>query len=646
MSSLNTLMKGSPSSILGKRFVSKWIVFIIDLMLISLALLISFSLRSNIDLYQMSFISYYKGLISVLLFSSIGHLLFKPHEGIIRHAGVHDIKMIFYSISFSLALNGIFIFFIAKSTIFKHYALPFEIASINYFLSLFILIQFRYGIKFIFNQGKKAKSKPAILIYGAGEAGQITCEALSPYYDIIAFIDDNSSLAGKSYKGIKILLPNSRLHRLIEKNNIHHLVIAIQNISKSEMRAIVNKCIELKVEIKEVPPIEKWINGELTQSQIKNVKIEELLGRNVISHDKSLLAAEIAGKNILVTGAAGSIGSELIRQLLPFKPNTLILLDQAETPLYNLEIDLLKERLNNEVDLRFVLGDIKDESMMRCLFRDTKLDWVFHAAAYKHVPSVELNPIHAIQVNILGTRLIANLADEFGVSKMVFISTDKAVNPTNVMGASKRAAEMYVQSKDRHSNTEYITTRFGNVLGSNGSVIPHFKKQIKSGGPITVTHPEVTRYFMTIPEACLLVLDAGVIGNGGEIFVFDMGESIKIVDLAEKMIRLSGLIPYKDIQIEFVGLRPGEKLFEELLNDEEHIIPTDHDKIMSAKVKEYNLNHVIQYIDRIQDKIMKEGDTESVIAELKKMVPEFISQNSPYEKLDQLHALEKTLEIA
>lgn len=630
---LEILKSLTPRRLLRGKFVSKWIVLLIDLCLIATSLLIAYTLQTKLAVYALSFIDYYKALIGVLIFSLIGHLIFRPHEGIIRHTGIYDIKVLFFARSLSLVLNLTFIGFVAPRLHWDAYAVPFNVAAIHYFLSLYLLIQFRLGIRFIFNQGKRARRKPKIIIYGSGESGRLTYDAVSPFYDVTAFLDDNSSLKGKILKGIKILNFDTDMDTLVEKYDISQLIISIQNISSYKKREIIDKCLKYKVEVKVVPPIDHWLNGQLTTAQIKNVKIEELLGRDVITLNKDIIASEVNGKHILVTGAAGSIGSELVRQILKFSPAHVILLDQAETPLHNLELEIRKQVNDKNIQCTALLADIRDQVLLRKVFTDHPIEIIFHAAAYKHVPAIELNPLQALQVNILGTRNVADLADEFRAQKMVFISTDKAVNPTNVMGATKRVAEMYVQSKNKISQTAYITTRFGNVLGSNGSVIPLFKRQIEQGGPITVTHPDVTRYFMTIPEACQLVLDAGVMGKGGEIFVFDMGDSVKIVDLAEKMIQLSGLTPGKDIKIEFTGLRPGEKLYEELLNDQESILPTHHDKIMIARVIEYEYTKISQSIHEMEQKGRISPDNHEMVLMLKALVPEYISQNSPYDHL-------------
>ena len=380
-----------------------------------------------------------------------------------------------------------------------------------------------------------------------------------------------------------------------------------------------------------MPPVKSWINGELSFKQIKKININDLLERDPIQLDLQLIRNELAGKVVLVTGAAGSIGSELIKQIIPFKPLKIILVDQAESPLYDLERDLNDDALAEGFEV--VIGDIRSESRMRRVFEHFKPQLVFHAAAYKHVPLMEHNPSEALLTNVWGTRILADLSAEFNVLKFVMVSTDKAVNPTNVMGASKRIAEMYVQSLGQTCSTKFITTRFGNVLGSNGSVIPIFKKQIERGGPVTVTHPEITRYFMTIPEACQLVLEAGTIGLGGEIFIFDMGKSVKIIDLVRKMIKLYGLTVGKDIEIIYTGLRPGEKLYEDLLNDHENTMPTHHPQIMRATVQEFDFEHINNQVNELTTLFSSQNNFD-IVSYMKTMVPEYKSNNSIFEKLD------------
>jgi FlaA1/EpsC-like NDP-sugar epimerase len=426
----------------------------------------------------------------------------------------------------------------------------------------------------------------------------------------------------------------SELDDLLRSNQVFDMIISIQNITPQHKQSIIEKCLSYDVRILNVPPVTSWINGELSLKQIKKIKIEDLLERDPIRLDAELIRTQLTDKTILITGGAGSIGSEIARQIIPFKPKYLVIVDQAESPLYDLELEL-SERFRWK-KFETVLGDIRQGERMERIFKAFKPEVIFHAAAYKHVPVIENNPSEAVLTNVEGTKTIADLAVKYNVEKFVMVSTDKAVNPTSIMGATKRIAEIYCQSLNLHGNTRFVTTRFGNVLDSNGSVIPRFKKQIDEGGPVTVTHPEITRYFMTIPEACQLVLEAGAMGKGGEIFIFDMGSSIRIADLAKKMIKLSGLSLGKDIQIVFTGLRPGEKIYEELLADKETTLPTHHKKIMIAKVREYNFEdfdkNILQLID-----LFKLQNNEAIVNKMKEMLPEYVSANSMYEKLDKEH---------
>jgi FlaA1/EpsC-like NDP-sugar epimerase len=409
----------------------------------------------------------------------------------------------------------------------------------------------------------------------------------------------------------------------------------MHSITPERKREIVSTFLEYNITVKNVPPIEKWINGELSTHQIKSVRIEDLLNRAPINLDKENIKQEISGNIVMVTGAAGSIGSEIARQVIEYNPKMVILVDQAETPMYELELNMRRKIDRYQILTKFIIADVSDRLSMKRIFEEYKPTKVFHAAAYKHVPLMESNPFEAIRVNTFGTKTMADLSIEHGVNKFVMVSTDKAVNPTNVMGASKRIAEMYIQCLNRRGNhhTNFITTRFGNVLGSNGSVIPLFKKQIEAGGPVTVTHPEITRYFMTIPEACQLVLEAGVMGKGGEIFIFDMGESVKIIDVAKNMIKLSGLTLGTDIQIEITGLRPGEKLYEELLSDEENTIPTYHPMIKIANVQEFESNYIHTEFEKLLECYTSKNDYK-LVSQIKSMVKEYVSNNSVYQALD------------
>ena len=442
-------------------------------------------------------------------------------------------------------------------------------------------------------------------------------------------------MVNKTLEGIKVFSIQQVLDRFVGYYPNLSVIVAINHLSPQKRRYLTDLFLERGIVVKSLPPVNKWVDGEFNLNQIHNVKIEDLLGREIIQMNNMTLSKEIQGKTVLVTGAAGSIGSELVRQLITYLPSKLILLDQSETGIYDLEFEL-KDKIPQHVSLVYVVGSVTDQIRMSALFKKHKPHFVFHAAAYKHVPLMENNPYEAIRVNVLGTRLMADLSASYDVNKFVMVSTDKAVNPTNVMGATKRLAEMYTQSMNQLDGvkTQFICTRFGNVLGSNGSVVPLFKKQIEKGGPITVTHPEITRYFMTIPEACELVLEAAMMGKGGEVFVFDMGEPVKIVDLAKKMVTLGGLQVDKDIKILFTGLRPGEKLYEELLNNNENTLPTYHPKILIAKLNTPSYAYMEVQFNDLQS-ITEFGTNTHLVAKIKEIIPEYLSNNSEFEKLDK-----------
>lgn len=517
----------------------------------------------------------------------------------------------------------------------KLFIIPFSIIIIDFLITLMVMLFLRMLIKIIYIEYVNPKrDKTNVVIFGAGEAGVITKRALDrdagTKYKVIAFFDDNEKKSGKKLENVPIY-SSDKLNEILSENSVAHLIIAVQKISTNRKKEIIETCLKFNTKILTIPPVSKWINGELSFKQIKKVKIDDLLERDVIVLDKHNISAELADKTILITGACGSIGSELVRLISEFPHKKIVIIDQAETALYHLQLDL--EAFLNNAQYAFVLSDIQNEWRMRKIFQQFQPEIVYHAAAYKHVPVMEQNPIEAVNVNVKGTKILADLSVEFKVEKFVMVSTDKAVNPTNVMGASKRIAEMYVQSLNEKGITNFITTRFGNVLGSNGSVIPLFNEQIAKGVPITITHPEVTRYFMTIHEACQLVLEAGNMGKGGEIYIFDMGESIKIIDLAKKMIKLSNLTLGKDIQITFTGLRPGEKLYEELLNNKENTIPTHHPKIMIAKVTPENYLKMNEKVEKLIDMIEIKNEYD-VVNFMKEIVPEYKSTNSIFEKLD------------
>lgn len=619
---------------LPRSYTPRWIVFLIDLFICAISITSAFLLRFNFavphEYYDtLSFIIPY-----VLFLRSITFLVFKTYAGIIRFSGAKDTERIFIVTitgSILFIILNILNFFFVNGT----YIIPFSIIVIDFLLTVFLLASFRLITKIIYQElYNPSKEKTGIIIYGAEQFGVITKRTLDrdaeSKHKVLAFIDIESANIGKTLEGVTIYHPEY-LENLLEKNTVEKLIIAKENIGPEEKQDIIEKCLQFDISVLSVPDVNTWINGELSFNQIKEIKIEDLLERAPIVLDINKIKKKLLNKCILVTGAAGSIGGEIVRQLINFNPKKIILFDQAESPLYDMELDL-QEKFNF-YNFEIVIGNIADEYRVRKLFEEFRPTFVYHAAAYKHVPMMENNPTEALRTNILGTKIIADISNEFNVEQFVMVSTDKAVNPTNVMGASKRIAEIYIQSFNQISKTNFITTRFGNVLGSNGSVILRFKKQIDKGGPVTVTHPEVTRYFMTIPEACQLVLEAGAISSGGEIFIFDMGKSVKIIDLAKKMIKLSGLNIGKDIQIKFTGLRPGEKLYEELLNAMENTMPTYHSKIMIAKVRNYDFHHVQEEFKELLN-LQKNHNNFDIVRKMKEIVPEFKSQNSAYEELD------------
>jgi len=612
----------------------KWIIFIIDVLITIVSLVAAYLLRFNFDVPSSEIKDFINAFVLVLGIRSIISLIFKTSSGVIRHTNIQDLQRLFVAISvgtgFIAAIN-ILMYYLTEQ-----YVMPSSIVIIEYVLTFFLIASFRTVIKMIFQEITATSSeKSQVVIYGAGHNGLTTKQALDRVtetnFRVVAFIDSNTTKQGKLLEGVKIYA-EEKLESILADKKPQTLIIAVQEIDKDKKAHIIETALNHNVTVKVIPPVTDWINGELSAKQIKTVKIEELLGRKPIKLDQDEIKNQLKGKTVLVTGAAGSIGSGLVDQVAKYYPEKIIMLDQAETPLYELELRMKGAYGANMTEI--VIGDIRDEVRMRAMFKEFRPDFVYHAAAYKHVPMMEDNPSEAIRANVEGTKRIADLSEEFGVEKFVMISTDKAVNPTNVMGATKRIAEIYTQSKNVNSKTKYITTRFGNVLGSNGSVIPIFRRQIEEGGPITVTHPDITRFFMTIPEACQLVLEAGMMGEGGEIYIFDMGESVKIVALAEKMIKLSGLTLGKDIQIKYSGLRPGEKLYEELLANEENTLPTHHSQIMIAKVREGNYEEINQELN-VLIALYDSQDNMKIVGQMKRIVPEYLSKNSVYSKLDK-----------
>jgi FlaA1/EpsC-like NDP-sugar epimerase len=618
------------------KTLPRGIIFAADLGIVLASLVAAYLIRFNFSIPDHEVDTFIFVFPIVVLSRAISFLIAKTYAGIIRYTSAADIQRILATLISGSVFFGILnlITFYAG----EFYTVPFSIIIIEFLLTFFIMSSVRVMIKTMYLQSMNPSSeKTNVIIFGAGESGIITKRTLDrdagTRYKVLAFVDDSNKKSGKKAEGVAIYETEKYLEKLLQENEVKHLIIAIQNLDPIRKKYIIEICLKYNTKVLNVPPVSNWINGTLSFKQIKKVNIEDLLEREPIQLDIEKVKGELTGKRILITGAAGSIGSELVRQVLRFNPEKIYMLDTAESPLHDLESELKDSYSFSKTEA--VIADIRHKGRMTNVFRTFKPQIVFHAAAYKHVPMMEENPSEAILTNVLGTKITAALANEFKAEKFVMISTDKAVNPTSVMGASKRIAEIFIQSLNSGSETRFITTRFGNVLGSNGSVIPRFNKQIEERKPITITHPEITRYFMTIPEACQLVLEAGAMGKGGEIFIFDMGQSVKIVDLAKKMIQLSGLELGKDIQIVFTGLRPGEKLYEELLSNEENTIPTHHEKIMVAKVKQYNFEEVNKNIRELIS-LFESQDNISIVVKMKEMVPEFISNNSVYEKLDKV----------
>lgn len=621
-----------------KKNTPRWLIIVFDLgiSLVSLVLayLIRFDIKAESDLWEKEF-DIVKYAIPVFLFIRfIVFYAFSIHKGIVRHTSTSDFKRLFVAISISSFI--LFILGILRAKLVDgYYLFPISVVIIEYVFCFFLTSVSRFIVKLIYLESVKSKSESQkIIIYGAGVSGLIAKRMIEKdaklEYEVVCFLDDNKRISGNRIEGTEVI-HTSKLEALLAKQEIKELIIAIQEPDEDKRRMVVETCMNYQVAVKKVPNPKSWINGTFSTKQIGQVRIEDLLGRKPIELNQDMLASSLGNQVILVTGAAGSIGSGIVRQLLKYKPAKIVLLDQAESPIYELEHELAQAY--PDAIFESVIADISNFTRLENVFVHFKPVWVFHAAAYKHVPLMELNPSEAVRNNIVGTDNLVQLAVAHQVKKFVMISTDKAVNPTNVMGTSKRICEMIAQKANNKQVTQFITTRFGNVLGSNGSVIPLFKRQIEQGGPITVTDERITRFFMTIPEACQLVLEAGVMGTGGEIYVFDMGESVKIVDLAKNMIRLSGLELGKDIEIKFTGLRPGEKLYEELLNDNEDVKPTHHPKILIAKEREVP----VETFELIKELVALKDSKENfeLVALMKKIVPEYISNNSEFGKLDK-----------
>ncbi|MFA6854514.1 MAG: nucleoside-diphosphate sugar epimerase/dehydratase [Bacteroidales bacterium] len=625
---------------LSRRVLSRTAILALDILMIVFSCLFMYLVRYGFDGLTAEIRSDGTTVgLFLIIFNIISFVSLRTFSGILRFSSFTDLLRIVYALVLGYVLTFIAIVIIRKSNPLFHLD---NLTYISiYFLNTFLMIFSRILVKEVYETITGSDMKPVnVFIYGTKEAGISVAKALKGNnefnYRVLGFISDESHMIGKELMGVTIYENNQDIFRILVSKNVHTIIVSPQKMEEIKNSALLANFVDHDISLLTTVPINEW-NGSLkSKEQLKDIQIEDLLPRDPIRINMIEIASNIEGKRVMVTGAGGSIGSEIVRQVASFNPNSIILIDQAETPLHNLKLEL-KEKWR---DLRteILVANVSNHSRMDKIFSKTRPQYIFHAAAYKHVPMMEVNVSEAIQTNVLGTKIVADLSVKYNANKFVMVSTDKAVNPSNVMGCSKRICEIYVQSlakkieKSGEKSTQFITTRFGNVLGSNGSVIPLFKDQIKHGGPVTVTHPEIIRYFMTIPEACQLVLEAGAMGKGGEIFIFDMGKPVKILDLAKRMIRLSGS---KNIKIEFTGLRNGEKLYEELLNHAEYTKPTHHEKIMIANVREYEYDEISRMIDSLI-KVSYEYDDMRTVRKMKEIVPEFQSINSPFEAVDRV----------
>ncbi|MEW5676314.1 nucleoside-diphosphate sugar epimerase/dehydratase [Flavobacterium enshiense] len=645
LESIQDAVSGSSLSFQIKNlsYLPRWIIVTIDVAMVMLSGLFAHFLLKGIGLDILLNTNFFGLIVLYLSVSIFFFWLFRTYSGIIRHSTFIDAVKLF------MAQTSTFFFMLLLNTFFQVFKGEKLFLNTRLFISVLLsfcfLLLYRIIVKQVFeNYLSQALSVKltGVLIYGADANAISVANALKlespPRFKVLGFIDKEQKNASMRILDLPILNQHERIPVLLKSNKADGLIIADKGLTKEEKLVIIDDCLEQDFKVFSLPKITDWSDSEDITKNIKSFQILDLLERQPIELDDKAIADQIRGKTILITGAAGSIGSEIVWQIHAFEPSKIVLIDQAETPLHHITIEL--EKLQSRVSIRSIIADIRDFSVMESIFKTHKPDIVYHAAAYKHVPLMEVNPAQAIFTNVMGTKNLADLAVAFGVQRFVMVSTDKAVNPSNVMGASKRIAEKYVQSlflyldKTGVVATKFITTRFGNVLGSNGSVVPLFTEQIAKGGPVTITHPEIIRYFMTIPEACQLVLEAGAMGKGGEIYIFDMGKPVKIIDLATKMIRLAGLRPEKDIKIQIVGLRPGEKLYEELLNDSAKTLPTHHDKIMVAEDITDDYENIHQQVNELIH-ISKGFLVEEIVLKMKKIVPEFRSMNSTFEVLDK-----------
>ena len=623
---------------LSAKVLPIWTILLIDVLIIVVSSLLAYALRYDFRSIFLESSTIDKTIVWTVIVNLVFFRVFRTYSNVLRFSSFIDIMRIFVSLTVSYALLMISSVLLASYLDIR--LAPVSVLFMAYIISFAIMSCSRIVVKMFYELLNFDGSHSAnVFIYGAKEAGVNIAKALRVnlrnHYRLRGFIADEPELINKVMMGVKVFPNDESLIDVLNDRDVHTIIISpakMEEVKKSDMA---DRLLAHNIKLMTAPPLSEWSGQTLNRTQLKEIQIEDLLQRDPIEIDIHKVASHLEGKRVMITGAAGSIGSEIMRQVASFNPYKLILVDQAETPLHDIRLEL-QDRWR-DIDAETIIADISNATRMEDIFKEYQPQYIFHAAAYKHVPMMEDNVSESIQINVFGTRTLADLAVKYGAEKFVMISTDKAVNPTNVMGCSKRICEIYVQSlakklqeKGGHV-TQFITTRFGNVLGSNGSVIPRFRDQIQRGGPVTVTHPEIIRYFMTIPEACRLVLEAGSMGNGGEIYIFDMGKPVKIVDLAKRMISLSGRT---DVKIEFTGLRHGEKLYEELLNVKELTKPTYHEKIMIATVREYDYDEVKQRIQKLIE-VSYTYDQMQIVAAMKDIVPEFISKNSCFEALDK-----------
>ena len=623
---------------LSAKVLPIWTILLIDVFIIVISSLLAYALRYDFRSIFLESSTIDKTILCTVAVNLIFFRVFRTYSNVLRFSSFVDIMRIFVSLTVSYAL--LMITSVLTESYLEFNLAPVSVLFMSYIISFAMMACSRVIVKTFFEaQNFDGTHSANVFIYGAKEAGVNIAKALRVnlrnHYRLRGFIADEPELINKVMMGVRVFPNDDTLIDVLNDRDVQTIIISPAKMEELKKSDMADRLLVHNIKLMTAPPLSEWNGQALSRTQLKEIQIEDLLQRNPIEIDIHKVASHLEGKRVMITGAAGSIGSEIMRQVASFNPYKLILVDQAETPLHDIRLEL-QDRWR-DIDAETIIADISNATRMEDIFREFKPQYIFHAAAYKHVPMMEDNVSESIQVNVFGTRTVADLAVKYGAEKFVMISTDKAVNPTNVMGCSKRICEIYVQSlakklqKEGGHATQFITTRFGNVLGSNGSVIPRFRDQIQRGGPVTVTHPEIIRYFMTIPEACRLVLEAGSMGNGGEIYIFDMGKPVKIVDLAKRMISLSGRT---DVKIEFTGLRHGEKLYEELLNVKELTKPTYHEKIMIATVREYDYDEVKERIQKLID-VSYTYDQMKIVAAMKDIVPEFVSKNSCFEALDK-----------